>query len=773
MKKTILILAVNLLCNIIYAQNRTIKGSVAMTDKGGYNLLLFTKSDSAFYKGDFFPTETFEIEVEEIKLPLIMKISSLGYKDTVLHMDKNSREFPDIRLDIDSKLLSEVVISTKTPAYTLKNDRVTMNVKNTVLSQAGTAVDILQKAARVKVDNSGISVLGIGQAMVVVDGKVLASTQMLESIASTDIEKIDIITNPSAKYDASGKAVIEITLKKVRNEGWGADINARLGKGEAWRKYSGAEFSAGMNKLSLFTSYFYAPSKHKNKETYEYGSNLSNDYFIINNRQTELNHKNNHNARLALDYNFSSEHTAGIQLNASIRNTCKDIYNSNHVNKKDKLSVFESLQNGTLTTGFISGTAYYSYIPKSKNSSFTIFYDKSNFNNKDNTDIKENNSIKANHIKTNITVDALQMDWQIKNQHDWIFNAGSKISHVFNSGKTQFVNSSEKNILIDYKYSENIYALYTLLSGQISKFSLEGGIRIEALNNRAMSNGEEIKKEKLKLDIFPHLSVNYKINDIWNLSAGYAMKINRPAFQDMNPAINYIDSLTYFQGNPNLTAEKQHSLHFNIFYKSYASIDFNCAHRKNMLAWYLEQDDINPAVSKATQKNIDKSDTYSCNLFIPYRNKRIASSLSTGLIFAKSNDAATEVIDLHRHMWYIYTDFNIDLAYGFKLGSNIRYYTKGVENIFYFDPVFRMDMNLQRNFLNNKLTASLLWNDLFSSDGMNTYATLNDRHIRYNYYFDRSSIQLSLTYHFKPSKIKYKSKSTIEDEKSRIKNMQQ
>lgn len=119
--------------------------------------------------------------------------------------------------------------------FSMRNDRMTLNVAGTALSESGSAVDVLQKAARVKVDESGISVLGVGNALILVDGRELPTNQALEMLSSSEIQKVDIITNPSSKYDAKGKAVIEIRTKKARNQGFGAEVTGRMSKGENFR----------------------------------------------------------------------------------------------------------------------------------------------------------------------------------------------------------------------------------------------------------------------------------------------------------------------------------------------------------------------------------------------------------------------------------------------------------------------------------------------------------------------------------------------------------
>jgi hypothetical protein len=775
MKKVFLFCLLTLPCLSVCSQSIIVEGSVFVSGEeelAGYNVILLNQTDSSFYKGDFFLEPEFKVNVEEDKLPLFLKISSLGYKDTILYVDKNQWQFADIRLEVEtSQIIPGVIVRGTIPLYTAKKDRITMNVSNTILSQAGTAMDVLHKAARVKIDNNGISVLGVGNAILIVDGRVLPSYQIAESMPSSDIEKIDIITNPSAKYDASGKAVIEITTRKAINEGWGGEVNMRLGKGKDWRTSSGGTFSAKYAKFSFLASYTFAPSKRLNNETYKYDS-PDDGYFVVNDRQTKLNHKNNHTIRLASDYNFSPAHALGVQFNGQMRDTYKDIYNSNNLSQSNHTSAHISIHDGILNRTYLSGTAYYSYTPASKKSSLHVLYDKSLFHTKDITDINENQTLKNNHVGTDIQIDALQIDYTLNLSGNWQLNAGGKYAYMANASTTIFTNNGIENRYIDYDYKEKTGAFYFLLSRKIKKLNYEFGARMEASNSQAQTNSQVIYERDTEYNLFPDLSLTYQLPSDLSLSASYTMKISRPTFQDMNPAIDYIDSLSYFQGNPDLTPEKQHSLGMKLSYKSYASIGFTYTRRNNQLAWYVEPDKETPVVAKVTQKNIDKSDVYTVDLVVPYPTKWFLATLATGVIWTNTNDKTENIVNLNKPMWYLYGGFNANLPYNFRFNTTINYFTKGVENIFYFDPVFRMDISLQRNFFNNKLSASLLWNDVFSSDKMNTYTTLKNRHILYHYYFDQSVVQLSLTYRFRAAKAGYRSKSAIDAEKNRIKGLQ-
>lgn len=743
----------------------------------GYNVILLSPKDSSIYKGDFFLDPDFSIETNQI--PVLLKVTSFGYTDTTLLVQSATQQLPVIHLSTLSYTLNEVVVKASQPIFSMRNDRITLNVAGTVLSEAGTAVDVLQKAARVKVDENGISVLGVGNALIIVDGRELPNNQALEMLSSSEIQRVDIITNPSAKYDAKGKAVIEIRTKGVRKQGFGAEVTGRMSKGEYWNPYIGTEVTAKTSKLALYGFYAFSPNKKYNTESYvrDYTKETSPSYGLIDMESINKT-TGNHRIRLSGDYIFSNKHKGGLQLSGQFldgnnaKNEISRIYNSTNTNTTP-VSELSSVQQIPFTRNFLTGTAYYSYQSSPSDISLNSVFDKSRYKTDLKTQIQEsgNSGIlsKQNNIKITIDITSFKTDASIPLPKGYKLETGLKYSNIHNQSNTFFSSEGTAIRNIDYEYKENTGALYFLLSNKFGKLNAELGARVEVSDNYAVT--DVVVQDTMEWNVFPSLNLGYSLAKDWDINFSYAMKISRPTFQDLNPAIEYIDSLTYFQGNPRLVPEIRHALTLRLSYLKMMSLGISYTRKNNLLAWYAEQDPINPNLTKLTQQNINKSDVLSIDAMLPYQNKWVSCYLSTGLIYTISNDKASGVIDLKQPMWYAYAGFDFTLPYGFKINTNIRYFTKGLENVFYFDPVFRMDAGVRKSFLKDKLTASILWNDIFRTDDMNTYTTINNRYIGYHYYFDRSVISFSLTYRFSAQKSKYQSRSSIGSESQRIKGL--
>lgn len=359
----------------------------------GYNVVLLSPKDTSIYKGDFFVDPEFSIETNQV--PVLMRITSFGFRDTTFLVRSTIDRLLDIRLTPISYTLNEVVVKATQPMFSIRNDRMTLNVAGTALSESGSAVDVLQKAARVKVDESGISVLGVGNALILVDGRELPSNQAIEMLSSSEIQKVDIITNPSSKYDAKGKAVIEIYTKKAQNQGVGAEVTGRISKGDYWSPYIGTEITAKMSKLSIYAFYAFSPTKKLNTESYtrDYTKETPPSFGLID--MESLNRtKKNHRIRLSGDYVFSDKHKAGLQLSGQFldgnnsKNELSRIYGSTNTNTTP-VSEIISMQQTPFNRNYFTGTVYYTYQSSPTGMNLTSVFDKSYYGTERIAKIKE------------------------------------------------------------------------------------------------------------------------------------------------------------------------------------------------------------------------------------------------------------------------------------------------------------------------------------------------------------------------------------------------
>lgn len=754
-------------------QTYTVRGRV--TSEGGkmegFSAMLLR--DSTIYKGDFFLTEEFALQTDS--LPTLLMISSVGFRDTTLTIH-SADKFLDISLMPQPVMLDEATVTGRRPVFTARPGHYTMNVTGDILAQSGTALDLLGKMARVRInEKQEITVLGAGNAVVWIDGRQLPDNRSLASITSSEIQKIKVITNPTAKYDAEGKAVIEITTKGPQNKPWGMELTSRIAKGEYLRKYVGVETAAQIRRFSFYAFYAFNPQKDLFSEEYIRDYTKTEFPQIINNTVGTVGDAVNNNFRFSADYRISERHNVGLQVSGQYNDTDLTVNDINllQTSSGDSPQLFRSDQQGILKKEYTSGTFYHSYNSESGNLSWNSLLDYSLYDTYKKMDIDENNSsgqtFRTNDEQTHIDIFSGRTDAQIRLPQDFQIEPGAKFTYSRNDSDTRF-GVPGKETPTGYNYREGIAAAYLLASKQFARFKAEVGLRVEISDMYAETDRNTIQDER-RADLFPSATLSYQLAKDWSLNATYAKKITRPTFQDLNPAITYIDELSYSQGNPLLVPEIRNTADLKLVYMGFASLGVSYARSRNAFGWQVLQDASNPAVTCATQINVDRSDTYTVDLMLPYQNKNLTAYVSTGLIYTATHDSRLDGMDLKQPMWYCYSGLDANLPWGLKLGTNIGYYTKGVSGVFIAEPMFRMDAGISRRFLGDKLNVTLSWNDIFRSAKISSYSTMEGRYLHYSFYNDHSFVQLSVSFRFNNIRDTFKSRSSIDSETQRIKGL--
>ena len=305
------------------AQSYKIQGTVLGENNKALisgNIILLSQSDSSIIKGDFFMDSKFEMKNIDDSL-FILKITALGF-ETHFQLVANSKKdslltIAAIQLKMNTTL-KEIEVVSKLPLFERDGERVKVNVENSALSNLGSVLDVLKKTPTVMVSSTdNVSVFGKGDAIIYVDGQQISSADVLKTIASTELKEIEIISNPSAKYDASGKAVINIITKKNNLEGYNGNLIQNTMYGKYLFSYTGLRFDYKYKKWSTFVSYGFPHGKVWSSDEY-YRNLKSNDSTITemkNKIYTVNDQVNSHYYRAGVNYAIDSVRSFGFQYN--------------------------------------------------------------------------------------------------------------------------------------------------------------------------------------------------------------------------------------------------------------------------------------------------------------------------------------------------------------------------------------------------------------------------------------------------------------------------
>lgn len=726
----------NLFC---FSQQYVVKGKVNSTDKSrieSYNIMVLQDGNSPDNVKDYeFEKQDFSINLDA--LPSTLLITSTGYKDTVVYVATSQDELNIIlrKSQID---LSEVVVKGILPVFHNRKDKMEVQVANTTLSETGTAMDILQKSPKIKVDENYGVYLGLDQATIYIDGRQIPSSRALEMMSSRDIEKIDLITNPSVKYDSNANVIIEVISKRGKNttgKNLDIDLTGRMTKGEYWRQFAQAGIRYSYSKFSVYGSFSLAPEKKMYKEMYSRNM-VYNSYnaFVVNDFNTNYDTDRNNRALIGTSYQINNEHSIGIEAGIQTQKGDKDALHANIVyqNQDSETPLFTINTPDSSSYNRINRTANLYHVFKSKSGySQKTIVDIYNF--KDDSKQELGRLSSKNRATNNLF--AIRSDVSVPFGKKVRLDTGAKYQYRRNRNEDEV----SSNL---YKYDDKSAALYAMGSFSSGKFKIETGLRLEYVDN--ITRSEFFDQDTTRWSLVPNIALNYKVNEKVNLDLVYTQNIQRPSFEQQNPAVTFIDPDFYKTGNPALKDERRHNFSLKANYDQ-KSLSLNYIRRNNAITWVMDRDPKDPAKTRSTQMNVKRAEIYSLDAVIPYRSDPFNVFVSTGLIHSKINSEGSE-ISMKQTLWYATANLDFNLPFGIKFNTNHRYFTKGLMYVFYFKPSYRADISLKRTFLKDKLSAVLIWNDIFKTDKMKTYTDMNNNPVTYNYSYDQSTISLSVTY---------------------------
>jgi len=517
-----------------------------------------------------------------------LKVDLIGYSNVLVKSISLSKDKSEVNLEpikLKSGLVSteEIVVEAEKSAMELKPDKKVFNVEGNMITQGGTAVDILKNVPSVSVDFDGnISFRGSQNVKIVVDGKPFGSQganigNLLEQIPANQISSVELVTNPSAKFEAEGPSgIINIVLKKGGGFGYNGSFTLNAGTKD---KYNGTlNMNMRNDKLRLNGSYDYRLFNF----IIEGGSNRQN--FISSssaflNQQTSGRVRNtNHFGKGGLDYNIDERNSISLTGNYNDRERQRnETTESSQYDGNNVLNENYFFKTNEKTDGYNFDVAL-NYLLKFKNPKQSLTSDISYFNTNDNTtglteriyvvptsNIGEKQTqlnIEDNH-ETNFQLDYIQPfseNTKLETGYKSIFRKTDKDfkTDVFNS----ITNSYEPDPDLSNKfiYKEQIHGAYAMFSGKIKEFNYQLGLRTEQTNSNGdlATTGQKFDNDYFGL--FPSASISQKLGTEEEISLSYSRRITRPSLNQLNPFVNTSDPLNYFSGNPNLKPEYTNSI---------------------------------------------------------------------------------------------------------------------------------------------------------------------------------------------------------------------
>lgn len=774
MQRIILLVSLVLAISFQVSAQSSIVGKVYDEHKKkieGFNVVLLNKIDSTIITGGFFYEDKFEIKYRPGKY--LLHISALSYRDTLLpiFLRKAKLDMDTIYLSNSNIKLNDVVVKAKKILYSQEDDKMIINVENSVLSEAGSVLDVLNKSVKLKVDSDNkITLLGKGEAQVYLNGRKIASKQVLYMIASEEIKKIEIVENPSSEYSADAIAVINIISRKNSKYGCGAKIINTLSKRKNWNNSTNVQYSQHTANNNLYASYSFSNRKRFYEQEYIRDYKKLSSPTIMIDIEEKLNLKEQHFFRLNDNYQLNKNNTIGVSLNSGFYKgnyNTKNYTQINHsIKGQEKDNAFTTHIKSPLKRNVINGLITYTHdSPRKKGAKMIFSAEKYLYKSQKNDFISDSyKNQKINNLKSTFNLHAFDVNIIAPLGDNVNAKLGSRYSYNSNATENYSI-PSIKAYAEKFLSKESLFSAFGIVNYTAKKWSINTGMRIEYMDRKSTINKISIVNKK-SFEWLPSIMITKNINDNFKINLSYNRKIHRPSFQDLNPSVTYIDSLSYKRGNPYLTKEKIDSYNLKITYMKYASLSFYYKKVNDAIIWSIESPMDKPLASVATKKNISEHGLYGTDLLLPYKTKKFTAYLAAGL--NKTMNKSDELKYLNNISWYISSGLDVNLPLGVKTNLSTMYFSNGVNGIWTYKHAWQCDASLQKSIMNNKLSFSLSFKDIFRSKEMKSNLKLDTQNIQYNYYNDVACVKFRISYKFKKMKNKPKIKSVLTDGANRI-----
>ncbi|WP_343694080.1 TonB-dependent receptor [Flavobacterium sp.] len=721
----------------------------------------------------------------EVKAQAVKNNRDKSYveEDKLLEKTTLPQSVPDsIIKDQDNNQLNEVVI--KSNPSLLKygaNGTIDVNVNGTVLATSSSVNELLSRVPNLVVAEGQISVLGKGEAIIYLNG-ILINYERFAAIPVSQIAKIEVISNPSSKYDAEGKAVINIITKKSNENGIMGTANQHV----TVSKFAGTstntlfDFNYTKGNFSFISNYGLQLGKGR-ELLYTIRTRPNPDMYMKSVLTTDwLREFNNYsNFGLGLQYSFSEKSYISLAYSGNIEDLGGTVESRNSITNNSGNSFYATdiAKNDVLLNQFIN--LNFNAITDPKGSSLFIGTQYSNYNGKVGDFIEENSIINEtdgkrylkNDVGNTINIMAIQADYSKKIAENTKLDLGAKYSYADIKSGTDFFTTDaddmnfefDDNLSSDFTYNEKIAAAYFNFGSTLGKnINFSVGARAERTSYNLYTNANGIQNfEKSYGNFFPNLLLNFDFSDDWKGHFSYVSRITRPRYQALNPFVVYQDPFTTIEGNPNLLPEKTHAFEIGTMYKK---LDFKIGYTFRIdpiSAAALQGDTPNSYVLRAL--NLEKGHVFFSSLSRSFNVKWWNSTNTVSMNLTKSIDNfySFEMSPV-KPQFYLYSNNTFTVPKLFKLQLLAWYlgdrsYGLGSDN-----SRSTVTLGIERNFFKDALKLNFTANDIFHKFMVSGNYEVGQTQIYYHRTYTTNYFKLIATYSFGNSKKTTYKKTEIE-----------
>lgn len=789
---------------ILMAQDFRVSGKVldANNEPLSYvNILLFSADSETPIKGTASEADgSFSLKgLEPGKYNL--NFSYVGFDDylEIITVDSN-KIIEDIILKKSQQVLDETVVSAKLPEIKKTSDKLIFNVENTSLS-VGNTMDLLKKTPGVVVIGQTIQIKFSAPTIYINGKRVYLSpsevTSLLENNDAANVKSIEVITNPSSKYDADAGTVLNIITSKAISIGYKGSVNATYTQGTYSKFDFGTSHFYKNNWLNLYASYNYNTKKeYKEDENYIrfFQPDEISTKSIWESDFNRTTNSENHSGNIVLDFTLDSKNSLSLTSNISLApNT--SFYNTGKASIYSPQRELDSLNTTLSFVDFkkenlafaldynrsfndnrskLSATANYIYYDHDQNQSVH-----SEFLLPENTLLGSSDFYTTSEQRSNIFTgqsDVTTTLWE------GTFEAGIKLSDINTKSNLDFFNRENNgnifnNALSDhFNYKERIFAAYLNYEKAWEKLSIKAGLRGEQTHIDAFSGSIGEVTTQRYFELFPSAEFNYTINQNNSLGISYRRSIRRPRYESLNPFKYFITENHYIAGNPYLVPAINDKISFNYTYKNKLFFNLYYENTKDGLGKLLFQDNENSSL-RYGENNMDKVYQYSFDIMYFdslttwwYFHLTTSSFYLSNRFYAVESSQETYKNATFGQYLGIYSHFNLSKDRSLTADLSTLYISNFVFGNSYFKNQSFINISIIKEFWDKRASLTLGIDDIFDTiDQVATDTKYYNQDSRLYVNQESRLFRLGFKYNFGNARLRDNKKEIITEEGNRLK----
>ncbi len=783
-----------LFCFSMYSIAQSVQGVVIDENNEGlpFATLQLFKSDSSVQKVETTRTDgTFRfINLKENNYRLV--ISFIGYesKTKLIDIAKDKGILGRISLRKNSKEIGEVTISANKPMIQVEPDKTIFNVSQNLSTTGDNGVELLRKAPGLQVDNDDNVILeGKSGVTVYINGKQSFLqgqdlTNYLKSIRAEEIETIEIITQPSSKFDAAGSGgILNIILKREKGLGTKGSITNTFTYGDFGRNNTTLNLNHRSKKFALFGTY----SHFQGKSTGFFDMYRVQGNNIFDGETESVREMRNDRVNIGGDYYLNDRNTLSLSFSGNL---------SDNLNKSTSVTPISQMNEGVDSilrapnvndNEVINLNATLNYTYKDTiGRTFSTDFDVVRYQ-QDQTSLQPNIYLNSNDIELSrnenfqetpieITVLSGKIDYE---QKLWkgVFAVGAKVSSVQTDNTFdiyQVLNGSnnlDTTRSNQFDYVESILAGYVNYKYKLKKWNFQAGLRAE----QTYSDGDlttlvnqDTSVSREYLNFFPSAGVTYKVNRENTFALTYSRRIQRPSYRNLNPFESQINELSFRRGNPFLQPQFTHNIKLSNSYKYKLNTSFTYSYITDFFAEVTEAE--GDRKSFINTRNVANQEVYNFSVSYPLKiNEWWSVYASTYLYYTKFTPTHPDFIAINRTVYGGFAQSTFTLPKNFRLEVSGWYSGPSIwRGTFRTKSMGSLSLALQKRW--DKWTGKVSFNDVLFTSPWRAENRFGDLFLTGTGGSDSRNVSLFLSYTFGQKDIKDKRRrnSGAEDEKNRL-----